>query len=225
MKLNKDQIAKCLLVVVVITAVIFFCFISRHRSHSFDIRHVLGSPREIKHFILSYGGYSALAFLVIYSLKPVLMILPASLFSILAGNIFGPYYGLMLSMAGSFFAATLAFYLANKLGKSFVDKLLKGKALKLDSDIEKYGFKIILLMRLAFVFPHDPLSYAAGLSKMKYKDFILGTVLGIFPEMICFSFLGKSFERPFSFKILFPIISVIIVAVIASYYYKNVKNN
>ncbi len=105
-----------------------------------------------------------------------------------------------------------------------MDKVLRGKALKLDNNIEKYGFKIMTMMRLSFVFPFDPLSYASGLSKMKYRDFILGTLIGIFPEMITYSFMGKNIEHPFSIKFILPILLLVIVVIIAIALRKRIKN-
>lgn len=181
------------------------------------------NPRRIKRYILSYGKLSAVAFVVIYALKPILIVVPASLFSIMAGSIFGPWKAFMLSMISCFLSGSFAFFLAQKLGKPFVDKILKGKIMKLDDGIEKHGFIIMLLMRLSFVFPYDPLSYAAGLTKMKYRDFILGTVIGVAPEMLAYSFMGRNLERSFSIKSLLPILLIIIIASIAALTYKKYK--
>lgn len=183
---------------------------------------------KTRRYILSYGRFSSLVFILIYSLKPIGLIIPASIMSILAGNIFGPYEALILSMIGCFGSGTVAFSLSRLLGKSFVDKILKEKAVTLDSNIEKHGFKIMLIMRLAFIFPYDPLSFAAGLTKMKYRDFISATLIGILPEMVFYSFIGQNLENLFSIKVLPPVIMIVIVALTAFYIYKStnkIKNN
>ena len=227
MKFNKDKLSKYIIITIigVILILLFIALSKREQQEVFykDFIHIFSSPKNLKHYILSFGTLSAVAFITIYSLKPVLLIIPTSLFSILAGNIFGSWYGLTLSMVSSFLAATLAFFLAKKLGRNFVDKLIKGKAPEFDSNIEKHGFKVILLMRLSFIFPVDPLSYAAGLTSMRYREFILGTVIGILPEMVAYSFIGESFERAFSIKFFLPVIVIVLVAIIAYYYYKNMK--
>lgn len=179
--------------------------------------------RHVRNYILSYGKFASIIFVLIYSLKPIFLVVPVLPLSIVAGSVFGPYKALMLSMIGCFTSATLAFFLAKFLGRSFVDKILKGKAMKLDSNIEKHGAMIMGIMRLSFVFPYDPLSYAAGLTKMKYKDFILGTLIGVFPEMVSYSFIGKSLDHPFSIKFFIPIISIIVIALTAFFIYKSSK--
>ncbi|MDP4178324.1 MAG: VTT domain-containing protein, partial [Bacillota bacterium] len=119
-------------------------------------------------------------------------------------------------------------------GQSFVNKILRGKSLKLDNNIEQKGFKIMFTMRVSMVFPHDALSYAAGLSKIKYKDFILATCLGMIPEVLAYSILGKSAEKILSIKFLIYTINklgpykylvfaglIILIAIIIYFHNKN----
>lgn len=186
------------------------------------IRHI--RIHKIMEYIKSYGEFSAFIFIVIYVLKPVLFIVPSSIMSIIAGSIYGPYVATILSMIGCFGSATVAFFLAKFLGKSFVDKILRGKALNLDNNIEKYGFKVMTVMRLSFVFPFDGLSYAAGLTKIKYRDFIFGTILGILPEMVTYSFMGRNMVRPFSVKFFVPILILAAVVIITISLRKRIKN-
>jgi uncharacterized membrane protein YdjX (TVP38/TMEM64 family) len=150
---------------------------------------------------------------------------PTSLLTVLAGNVYGPFGGLALSMISSFFAASIAFFIARFLGKSAVDKLIKGKALQIDESIAKKGFFIMLLMRLSIVFPFDGLSYGSGLTRIKYKDFILGTLIGILPEMIVYSFMGKNIAHPLSVKFILPIFIVVAIAFISYFVYKKLKKD
>jgi uncharacterized membrane protein YdjX (TVP38/TMEM64 family) len=217
--MKKDKIKWLKWLVAIIFGAVFLYIMIRYGKRLSHLR--LG---KIKRFILSYGNFSAVIFLILYSLKPIVLFIPVWPLSVIAGNIFGPYKALMLSMTGCFLSGTLAFFLAKFLGRSFVDKLLKGKAMTLDSNIEKHGLKIMAIMRLTFVFPYDPLSYAAGLTKMKYRDFILGTMIGVFPEMVSYSFVGKNLEHPLSVKFAIPIILIIVIAAGAIYIYKSSQN-
>ncbi|NMM61497.1 TVP38/TMEM64 family protein [Clostridium sp. P21] len=216
MKKNKIRVLQYFTAAILIIIVAYIMIKYGKRLTHLRVRHV-------KHYILSYGRFASVIFVLLYSIKPVALVVPVSLLSIVAGNVFGPYKALLLSMIGCFTSGTLAFFLARFLGRSFVDKLLKGKAMKLDSNIEKHGTMIMCIMRLSFIFPYDPLSYAAGLTKMKYKDFIIGTMIGVFPEMISYSVIGKSLEHPFSIKFFIPIISIMVIAFTALAIYKSSK--
>ena len=217
MKKFSNKLLKYLILIIFICIVLYFVF--RYKKQLAELN--IG---DIRRYVLSYGKFSDVMFILIYTLKPIFFIIPASLMSILAGNIFGPHKALMLSMIGCFGSGTVAFFLSRILGRSFVDKLLKGKSMTLDSNVENHGFKIMLIMRLSFIFPYDPLSYAAGLTKMKYRDFILGTLIGVLPEMVSYSFMGRHLRHPFSFKFVFPIILIITIALLSSYAYKVYKN-
>lgn len=217
---NNKRILKCLIAALFLMTAVSFMISHRHMITNLNVY-------KIRNYILSYGKFSSIIFIIAYSLKPIVLVVPASIMSILAGNIFGPYKALFLSMVGCFGSGTIGFFISRFLGKASVDKLLKGKALTLDSNIGKHGFKVMLIMRLSFIFPYDTLSFAAGLSKMKYRDFIFGTLIGIFPEMISYSFMGESIRNPFSIRFLLPILMVLVIALISFYIYKasNVKDN
>ncbi|MCR3758834.1 TVP38/TMEM64 family protein [Clostridium felsineum] len=224
----KDKTKKILIYTFLTVIVVFVVFVivkQRHFRHggNFAMKIFHLKPREIKKYILSYGPYASFAFVIIYSLKPVLLIIPVSALSVIAGGIFGSLKAFFLSMLGCFFSASFAFFLSRKLGRPFVNKLLKGKAMNLDDNLDKHGFIIMLLMRLAFIFPYDPLSYAAGLTKIKYRDFILGSLVGVMPEMIAYSVIGKSFEGHFSTKFLLPILFVAVAAPTAYIIHKKIS--
>jgi uncharacterized membrane protein YdjX (TVP38/TMEM64 family) len=216
----KNKTRNVVKVILILCISMFFIYLIFKYQNFFQ--HI--NIRSLRKYILSFGSFSFFALLLIYSLKPLVVVFPAVLLTILAGNIYGPVKGFILSMVGVFFSATLAFYISKSIGKPFVDKITRGKLLKLDDNIEAYGFKIIFLMRLSTLFPIDPLSYAVGLTKMKYTDFILGTLLGLFPEMLAYSYLGQSMRHPLSKKIFIPLILIAAVAAGGVFIYKSFKS-
>lgn len=225
MKISKKLVKP---IIILCIFIIFIYIILRYNKSFIFLRHERSFKKiglhGLRNYILGFGKYADIVFVLIYAVKPILFFVPASLMSILAGNIFGPIKGFILSMVGLFLSGTVAFFLAKLLGKPFVEKLLKGKTLKLDENIEEHGFKIMLLMRLSAIFPYDPLSYAAGLTKMRYIDFITATLIGTAPEFVAYSLMGKNMRHPFSIRFMFPIILIILVAVGGSYLYKSNKN-
>lgn len=218
---NNKSIFKILTLIVIVSFVVFALnyFGVNDRDAIKNIR-----PNDLIAFLKRYGKYSILIFILIYSLKPLIGIIPASILSVASGMMFGTFFGTLYTMIGATICATVAFYFARFLGKDFVDKILKGKLALLDDNIEKKGFQIILLMRLAVVFPYDPLSYAAGLSKMKYRDFILGTFIGILPEMIAYNYFGTNIHNPFSKQSILAAVILVLMA-LGTYFIKTKGKN
>lgn len=203
-------------IVILCISIIFIYIILKYQRVFTHIR-----LKNLRNYILDFGPYAALVFLLMFSLKPLLIFFPAMVFTALAGNIFGPFIGFLLTIVGLFTSGSIAFFLSRSLGKPFVAKITRGKLLKIDDNIEQHGFKIMLLMRLSTLFPYDPLSYAAGLTKIKYVDFITATLIGTAPEMLAYAYIGHSMRHPSLRRIIVPIIMVLALALIGSYIYKS----
>ncbi|QCX34622.1 TVP38/TMEM64 family protein [Caloramator sp. E03] len=216
MRGNSNNLKKFFAIVFVTIIVIFLIYLKAIIKVNFKFcnYHIL------KRFILSYGKLSVLIYILIYSLKPLALVIPASLLSVISGALYGPIYGTMYSMIGVFISSSLAFFVARILGKEAVDKIVKGKIAKLDDDIEKKGLIVMLILRLSVVFPLDPLSYAAGLTKIKYRDFIIGTIVGTLPEVFIYNYFGTNIQKPFNkyniFSILFIVILILISFIVQS---------
>lgn len=179
---------------------------------------------RIVNFIRSKGPFAAIIFLGIYALKPFIIVMPSNVVAIVGGIIFGPIKGFLISMVGFFVSGTIAFYLARFLGKEFVQKLIGNKFMKLDDNMRNNGFKILFFLRLPPILPYDPLSYACGFTNISFFAFIMASLLGVVPETLCYSVIGKNLAYPFSIKFIIPIAIVVLVTVFSKRI-MNLKNS
>ncbi|SHE66285.1 TVP38/TMEM64 family protein [Clostridium fallax] len=175
---------------------------------------------SIANFIQEKGKYAALFFVICYALKPFVVVFPSAVVSLAGGVMFGPFNGFILNMVGFFLSGTIAFWIARKLGRGFVETIVRGKMIKLDENMDKKGFKILFLLRLPPVLPYDPLSYTCGLTSIKYTDFILASLLGVVPETLCYSIIGKNILNPFSPQFILPAIFIIVATLSSGYIFK-----
>lgn len=163
-----------------------------------------------RNYIQSYGSFAVVIFIIIFNMRTLLVFFPYSIMVILGGSLLGGWYGFLISMLCVFSSSTLAFYISRMAGKNTVERILKGKMKNLDVKIEEHGFKIILFMRISYIFPFDALSYAAGLTRVKYREFILGTVIGMIPETFSLNMLGHNINNPFSWNFVASILLVVL---------------
>jgi uncharacterized membrane protein YdjX (TVP38/TMEM64 family) len=84
----------------------------------------------------------------------------------------------------------IAFSITRFLGQDFVTRKLKGKGEQFNERLSQHGFTVILTIRLIGVPPAEIINYAAGLSKISFRDFILATVLGVTPVVILIVLTG-----------------------------------
>ncbi|MCY6958096.1 TVP38/TMEM64 family protein [Clostridium brassicae] len=209
---------KKLVGLIIILLVTIFIFINREKLQEFK------DVNSLVKYIKGYGKYALLCFIIIFSLKPILLVIPSAMLSIASGILFGPIKGFTINMVGFFISGTLAFMVARFLGKEFVDKILKGKVLSLNQNIEKKGFKILFLLRLPPVLPYDPLSYACGLTKIDYKAFIFASLLGVVPETLCYSYMGENIFNPLCAKFIIPMTIIVIATLLSGIAFKKSKD-
>jgi uncharacterized membrane protein YdjX (TVP38/TMEM64 family) len=149
------------------------------------------SPQQIRDWILSFGIFAPVLFMIIYTIRP-LILFPASILSLGGGLAFGAFWGTVFTVIGATTGAALSFWVARKLGKNIANKTWKGKGEVIQHQLEQRGFLYVILLRLIPVFNFDLISYLAGISKIKFKAFFLGTLLGIIPGTFAYNFLGSS---------------------------------
>lgn len=145
--------------------------------------------KDIQTYVNSFGKLAPIIYIIIFALVP-LTLFPDSIIAIAGGLIFGLVKGYIYTAIGAILGATLSFYISRKLGRNFVKKLTKEKLDNVEEMINSNGFFIIFMLRLIPLFPFDIISYGAGLTSVKYKDFILATFLGTIPGILVFTNIG-----------------------------------
>lgn len=148
------------------------------------------SKEALRTFIHSFGMLAPFVFILVYAIG-ICLFLPGTLLTAIGAILFGTFWGTILTLIGATIGASLAFFIARHLGKDFVDSAVKGKLKEYNKFIEKEGFSAIFYLRLIFV-PFTPLNFAAGLTKVKFKDYFWGTLLGIIPGAFIFNFFFDS---------------------------------
>ncbi len=92
--------------------------------------------------------------------------------------------------------AGLCFCIARALGREVVEKLT-GRAVLRSADgyFTRFGPQTILVCRLLPFVPFDPVSYAAGLTSLRFWPFMLATGVGQLPATIVYSSGRESAHR------------------------------
>ena len=87
--------------------------------------------------------------------------------------------------------AALCFFIAKFLGRDVVERLTSKYAIdSIDEFFDKYGKYTILVCRLLPFISFDIVSYAAGLTSMKFLPFFIATGIGQLPATIVYSYVG-----------------------------------
>lgn len=144
---------------------------------------------QLRTWIQSQGALAPFIFSLIYIIA-VVFALPGSILTISGGVLFGTGWGTLINILSATVGATLAFWVGRYLGRGFVERRLKGKVQKLDEKIHHNGFYAVLYLRLVPLVPFNALNFSLGLTKVKLKDYVLGSLIGMAPGAFVYTSLG-----------------------------------
>jgi uncharacterized membrane protein YdjX (TVP38/TMEM64 family) len=126
------------------------------------------------------GPLGPAVFILVYSLG--VLFLPATPFTIAGAVIFGKFHGMFYNLVADTIGASISFF----LGRYFLHGLARGfletKLPWLDRKAAEEGFTVVFYLRI-FWFPFIVLNYAAGATKIRFRDYLLGTLLGLLPPV------------------------------------------
>lgn len=210
--LSKDN-AKFIILLVIIAAGIFISF-------KFGLKDKL-SIEKIRSFIQSAGALGPLLYMVAYAFTSVILF-PAALLSTASGAMWGPYLGTFYTVIGATISSCVPFLIARLLGRKFAEKMLKkaNKADVCDRFIGKNGFVAVLVMRLVPVFPWDAVNYGSGLCGIRFRDYILATLIGIIPGSFTYNLAGSSIGQPGWIKFVLVAVMAVFIFLISLLYKK-----
>ena len=163
-----------LLIGIVIAVPVYIYFYQQDFINQFK------SFNDVIAYLEQYKFESVFIYIGIQILQIVISIIPGQAFQFAAGYLYGFFPGLLFSVIGAFLGTTLSFYLARLLGKSalhlfFGEEQMTYFIERLNS---KRAYMIVFLLYLIPGLPKDVVSYAAGVSEMKFKAFMAFSMAG-----------------------------------------------
>jgi uncharacterized membrane protein YdjX (TVP38/TMEM64 family) len=139
------------------------------------------------------GPLGHLAFVVFYGIQTVLMV-PASWSHGTAGFLYGPLLGPVVASACATGFSAINFFLGRTVLRGWVERRIANspRLSAIDAAIGGGGAWLVFVVRLPPLSPFNPMSYIMGATKVRFRDFLLGTWLGGLIPVTFFSWLGSS---------------------------------
>ena len=151
-----------------------------------------GDVAGLRDYIVSFGFWAPVASCLLMVLQALAAPVPSFLITFANGLAFGVFWGWMLSLFGHVLAAAVCFGVSRALGRTPVEVLVGRTGLEsADRWFERWGTYAVFAGRLVPGVAFDAISYAAGLTRMRFGGFMLATTLGILPQTFLYSYLGQ----------------------------------
>jgi uncharacterized membrane protein YdjX (TVP38/TMEM64 family) len=148
------------------------------------------SAREIRNFGDDLGPLAPVLFVPVFVALNFLVA-----WTILAGAtglLFGIAAGTPVALAGVTLAALSQMAVSRYLAGAQVGRLLPERVARLEGFLERRGAVAIMYSRIVPLLPYGAVNYASGLTRLRFRDMTLGTVVGAAPKVFGYVALGGS---------------------------------
>ena len=117
--------------------------------------------------------------------------IPASVFILAAGAIWGWKLGVTYAMCGAMLGSSAAYFAGRFLGEGLLERFGRaGEAVA--RQVSRNGFVSMLIARLIPGPPFAVWNYAAGIARMNFGEYFLATLLGTLPAHIVFAYCADA---------------------------------
>ncbi len=128
-------------------------------------------------------------FMLVYILACILM-LPGTPLTLLAGALFGPWWGTLYTLTGATLGATFAFLMSRYLISDWARNKMGKRLGKIIEGVEAEGWRFIAFARLVPFFPFNLLNYALGLTKIPLWHYFVTSYICMIPGGFAYAYLG-----------------------------------
>ncbi len=157
-----------------------------------------------------------------------ILVVPLTLMLLATAFTFDPLAGFFYAMSGALASAAVSFALGRLLGRDTVRKFAGGRVNELSRRLARRGILAIALARMVPILPFALMNLVAGASNVTFREFMIGTAIGLFPGILAVTIFEKGLENAVrspglgSFAIL---VAVLLIAFFASRYIKAITTD
>jgi uncharacterized membrane protein YdjX (TVP38/TMEM64 family) len=148
------------------------------------------SPQEVRDFGDDLGTAAVLAFVPLFVIANFAIGWP--ILAGAAGLLFGTPAGTPLALAGLTAASLTQMFLARKLAAGHHGNLLPQRTKAIEDFLTRNGAVAVMESRILPLLPYGLVNYSAGLTRLRYRDMALGTLVGATPKVFAYTALGGS---------------------------------
>jgi uncharacterized membrane protein YdjX (TVP38/TMEM64 family) len=176
-----------------------------------------GGREKVQAYIERFGAWSKLVYVLIVFISIILAFIPNNIVAIAGGYLYGTWPSVGLTLIGAILGSLAAFGLARAFGRPLIYQVVKPETMqKIESKLEgKNSLLFILFMLIPFI-PGDAVCYAAGLTKMSFKQFVILVSVTRIPGTTVSAYMGGS-NIAWWVWVIFFVALFIIVAIAAKY--------
>jgi len=151
----------------------------------------LRTPAAFRDWLLAFGPWAPVVFVVVQTAQVLAAPVPGQVVGVASGYVFGLWAGTLYSMTGTILGATLAFVLAHRYGRSYVERVLSaGTLARFDAVVADDGRLAVFLLFLLPGPPDDAICFLAGITTIPLWQLVVIAFVGRLPSVFLLNLAG-----------------------------------
>jgi uncharacterized membrane protein YdjX (TVP38/TMEM64 family) len=123
------------------------------------------------------------------------LLVPITALIVASGLLYGAALGAAVALAGALGSAALGYAAGRTLDRDSARRFLTPRLYRLARRIAERGFLAAAALRIVPVAPFAVVNLAAGALRLRFRDFALGTVVGMAPGVLVMTSLAEPLRR------------------------------
>jgi len=178
-------------------------------------------------------GFNGIIYFSLIYIFAVVLGIPGSALTIIAGATFGSVKGVIIVSISSTIGATIAFLISRYFARKQLYEYFKKneKFIKLDNMVKKNGPIVVAITRLIALFPFNLLNYGFGLTNVSLFDYVFYSWLFMLPGTILYvvgaDVITKSISQgkiPWTLIIIF-LLAIVFIYILTKNFKKKLGEN
>ena len=142
-------------------------------------------------WIDQFGVFAPLVFVLVQATQVVVAPIPGQIVALVAGYLFGAVAGTVYSLVGVLIGSAIAFSLAKRYGRPFVESALHEDILtRFDGFVERVGIPGLIVFVLIPGLPDDAICFLSGLTTWRLRTFMAVIAVGRLPAYVITVYAG-----------------------------------
>ncbi|MDR3125661.1 MAG: TVP38/TMEM64 family protein [Candidatus Nomurabacteria bacterium] len=152
-----------------------------------------GNASHVMALINTAGPLGPIIFVVLQAFQTIFAPIPGNVTGAVGGAVFG-WWGLPLTIVGGALGMAVVVAISRKFGRPLLEKFFnKQKIKKLDWLLDHPAAEMVLFLIFLFPFmPDDIVGYLAGLTKIRFRNIMIISIVGKAPMQLVTNFFGAN---------------------------------
>jgi uncharacterized membrane protein YdjX (TVP38/TMEM64 family) len=156
----------------------------------------LADPQRVRAWVETLGAWGPLVIALLQLSQTLLAPIPGQAIGAVSGYLYGPWLGTLYSMIGLGLGSLILFWLARRFGRPLAVRFIGSPSMARLDDLAGRGGALFFFLVWLFPFTPDDLAcLAAGLTPMRFRQFIPLMFLGRLPGVFVSVWVGANVAR------------------------------